>query len=144
MEKREIRELLLCIERRRRDFLGPRFQALGLTLGQGQPRILNCLLSEDHITQRRLSDRCFLDVTTLSRTIDRLCEAGLVFREADPSCRRSWLICLTEEGRKKAEEVRACFSAYDELLFAGASPGEMETLHASLTRIRENLESSKN
>lgn len=70
---------------------------------------MNSLRKYGTMTQRELADRCFVDVTTISRTVDRLVKAGLLRKEIDPSCRRSCLISLTEEGREKSEQVKEIF-----------------------------------
>ena len=142
-EKSEIREMLLRLESSRRRILQPQFTALGLSLGQGQARILNTLLTQDHITQKELADRCRLDVTTMSRTIDKMEEAGLLNRLRRPDCRRSFLIELTEAGRTKAQEVHACFSSLDECIWQGFDRQEMETLLEILKKININLEERK-
>ena len=65
MEQRaEVREMMFAIDQARRRLLQPRFTQLGLTLGQGQPRILNYLLKREDITQKELADACHLEVTT--------------------------------------------------------------------------------
>ena len=96
MEKREIREAMVEMEIARKRILQPFFQDLGLS--PGQPRILNRLYEKDHVTQRELADKCFMDVATMSRNLDRLEEAGYITREKHPECRRSFLIVLTQEG----------------------------------------------
>ena len=48
----------------RRQILHPYFQDLGLS--PGQPRILNKLYEKDHVTQRELADKCFMDPKRLS------------------------------------------------------------------------------
>ena len=56
------------------------------------------------MTQKKLADACLLDVTTMSRTLDRMEQAGLLVRESNPDCRRSWLIDPDRQGnghRKK-------------------------------------------
>ena len=78
MEKSKIRELWFQINAARRAALRPYFQEIGLKVGQGQPRILNSLRKYGTMTQRELADRCFVDVTTISRTVDRLVKAGLL------------------------------------------------------------------
>ena len=106
MDKCKIRELWFQVNTLRRAALRPYFQEIGLTVGQGQPRILNSLRKYGTMTQRELADCCFVDVTTISRTVDRLVAAGLLSKQIDPECRRSCLISLTEEGRNMAERVR--------------------------------------
>lgn len=111
MEKKEVRETLLCLENVRRKMTQPKFLEMGLTLGQGQPRILRTLANHPPLTQKALADLCHLDVTTMSRTLDRLEEAGLLIRGKNPDCRRSYLIELTPEGKEKADQVAQVFQA---------------------------------
>src|SRR5699024_3172507 len=77
MEKKEIRKALMDAEFARKQLLKPYFLDLGLTLGQGQPRILRTLKTNGSMTQRELADFCRMDVTNMSRTLDRLEENGL-------------------------------------------------------------------
>lgn len=139
-KKDEIRRILMRLEGSRKRLLRPGFLELGLTLGMGQPRILNQLSRKDGISQRELADLCDMDVTTLSRTLDRLEEAGWLERKKHPECRRSFAICLTEEGRKKAAGVRAGFERLDQQICQGFSEEELETLRGFLKRMEENLE----
>ena len=110
MKHEDIKNILFKIELSRRNFLRPYFIEIGLTVGQGQPRILRELYLSGPMSQRELADACFLDVTTMSRTIDRLVSAGLIVRESNPECRRSFIISLTDNGRKKAEDVIDIFA----------------------------------
>ena len=68
----DIRDLMIQIEKARKQLVQPFLQNLGLTLGQGHARILNCLLEEDHLTQTELAGRCRMDTTTMSRSLDKL------------------------------------------------------------------------
>lgn len=140
MERATVREVLLQLESNRKRLLKPYFQEIGLTLGQGQPRILNTLLKKDHISQRELADQCEMDVTNMSRTLDRMVEAGFLTRERKPGCRRSYLIVLTEIGRKKAQEVHRGFKKVDEILWRGFSNEDMEFIVKGLQKMSANLE----
>ena len=140
MEQATVREVLLQLEANRKRLLKPYFQEIGLTLGQGQPRILNTLLKKDHISQRKLAESCEMDVTNMSRTLDRMVEAGLLTRERKPGCRRSYLIVLTEVGRRKAEEVHRGFKKVDEILWRGFSKDDMEFIVKGLQKMSANLE----
>ena len=92
MKQEQVRRLLVRAERARKHLMQPHFTRIGLTFGQGHARILDVLLARDHITQKELSDLCHMDVTTMSRSLDRLEESGYLVREKDPGCRRSYLI----------------------------------------------------
>ena len=112
MKYGEVRHYLFDVEMLRRRLLRPYFIDMGLTVGQGQPRILYELKKGGQMTQRELSDVCLIDVTTMSRTLDRLEKMGLIIRESNPECRRSWVIKLTKEGEIKADKVSDLFNMH--------------------------------
>ena len=122
MEKREIREGLLRAERARKQLIRPKLQELGLTPGQGQVGILNRLLQRPNISQRELADLCYLR------------------REKNPDCRRSYQVCLTPAGEKKAQEVRAVLGQMDEIICEGISAQEHEEFLRILRKICDNME----
>ena len=140
MRKNEIREILHRLDMERKKFLGPKLQVLGLTVGEGQARALRTLLEEGPRTQKQLADLCMRDAATMSRNIDRLEKAGLLKRENNPGCRRSYLICLTEEGKEKAKQVQKFFRELDERIWGDIPEKEMEQLYETLLRIERNLE----
>lgn len=139
MEKSKIREILHSMDMERRKTVRPKFQELGLTVGEGQAMILKCLLEQGSMTQRQLADKCMLDVTTMSRTLDKLQGAGYLLRTVNPSCRRSFLICITEKGKEKAASVQKIFSDLDEQIWQGISEDEMEVLYQTLQKIMKNF-----
>lgn len=138
-EKQRFQENIFWLENRRKERMKPKFLELGLTLGQGQPRILKHLYEQEPRTQRELADACHLDVTTMSRALDRMTEMGLVERRANPGCRRSFLICLTQKGQETAKGVQESFREIEQLLCEGFSEKELEALNRSLERMLENL-----
>lgn len=139
MEKSKIREILHGMDMERRKIVRPKFQELGLTVGEGQAKILKCLLEQGSMTQRQLADKCMLDVTTMSRILDKLQGAGYLLRTVNPSCRRSFLICITEKGKEKAASVQKIFSDLDEQIWQGISEDEMEVLYHTLQKIMKNF-----
>ena len=132
--------MLFQLELSRRRLLQPWFSGLGLTLGQGQPRILARLLQGDGLTQRELADACVLDAATLSRALDRMEETGLIRRVENPGSRRSYLVRLTDAGREKAAQVQQGFDRVDEVLCRGFSQAELDRLQEDLERLRANLD----
>lgn len=138
--KKKLRRLLFEIEQLKRNKVQELLLSVGLTPGQGQARILMSLAASEHVSQKKLADECMLDVTTMSRTLDRLEKQGLVERKKDPGCRRAYQISLTDEGRWKAEELEVGFCKMDEMLFSGFSQTEMKELAGKLETIKDNLE----
>lgn len=139
MEKREIRQRMMDVEYARRELMRPYFIGLGLTIGQGQPRILNTLLQHGGMTQRALAEACNLDAATLSRTLDRMEEAGLLVRSPHASSRRAYVVELTARGGEVAGQVHRGFAALDDVLCRGFTPGELEVLCAALEHMGRNL-----
>lgn len=137
--KSEIREELFHIEMLKRKKVQKFLLQNGLTPGQGQARILICLARRERVTQRELADECLLDVTTMSRTIDRLEKQGLIARERDPSCRRAWMISLTEAGRGISDMVKEGFASLDDRLCSGLREEEQEILLELLKKVRQPL-----
>ena len=80
--RQSLQEHIFRLENRRRELMRPEYLRLGLTIGQGQPWILMYLLTEDGCSQREIAENCHLDVTTLSRTLDRLAEKGLLAHQS--------------------------------------------------------------
>ncbi|HIX13616.1 MAG TPA: MarR family transcriptional regulator [Candidatus Anaerofilum faecale] len=131
--------LLRQIEHQRRERLRPVFLQMGLTLGQGQPRILNCLLGEDGVTQTHLARLCGIDAATISRALDKLERAGWICRRQDPDSRRCYRIVLTDTGREKAQQVRQAVREVDQHTWHNFSEEEMEALLAAFERMKKNL-----
>ena len=94
------------------------------------------------MTQKKLADACLLDVTTMSRTLDRMEQAGLLVRESNPDCRRSWLIALTEKGMDIAKKVQQIFEETDKIYCSNLSEKEAEQLFVMLQKVEDNI--SKN
>lgn len=143
MEKNDIRKILHRLDLERRQLMRPRFLEMGLTVGEGQPRILNCLMEQGEMSQRELADACMFDVTTLSRILDKMEKAGMVTRKVNPASRRAHLIALTPEGKEKAGRVQEQFAWLDQVLWGDIEEKEMESLYRTLEKIEENVKKEK-
>ena len=135
----QLREILFQIELIKRKRVQEFLLGIGLTPGQGQARILVFVDAHPAVTQKEIADACMLDVTTMSRTLDKLQKQGLIIRERNPDCRRSCRISLTEEGREKAEAVRIGFAEIEQMICSGFREEEIRQLAGQLLRIKENL-----
>ncbi len=140
MERDGLGSAFLRVELLRRQMLRPYFIELGLTVGQGQPRILRTLRNKGSMSQRQLADLCVLDVTTMSRQLDKLEKMGLVKRTDNPECRRSWVISLTPDGEEKADKVIELFKMADEVFSDGMTAEDVEKLYGLLDVIEKNIE----
>lgn len=139
MKKSQIREMLHELDMDRKQILGPKLQKLGLTVGEGQGRTLLNLRQTGPMSQRELAELCRRDAATMSRNLDKLERAGLLKREQNPGCRRSFLICLTEEGQEKARQVERIFRELDEQIWGEIPEEEMEKLYEILGKVERNL-----
>lgn len=139
IEKQEVRSLLVRVEKARHAILQPCFAKIGLAFGQGHAKILDTLLKEDHISQKELSNRCHVDATTMSRSLDKLEQSGFLIRKRDPQSRRTFLVCLTEDGVREARLVHRILGELDEQIWKGFEMEEMEQLYGYLERVTKNL-----
>ena len=143
IQKQSLREILFQIELLKRRKVQRFLLDIGLTPGQGQARILVYLSSHSSVTQKEIADRGMLDVTTMSRLLNKLEEMGLISRQRDPGCRRAYQIGLTEAGRQKAEEVNRGFERLEEMLCRELSEEEIGSLTTGLKKVKESLETDE-
>lgn len=139
MKHEDIRIIMFKTDLLRRQFLKPYYLEMGLTVGQGQPRILKNLLEHGKMTQKALAEVCGLDVTTMSRTLDKLEAMGLLVRENNPNCRRSYLISLTPDGEKKAVQVSGVFKRLEDVMCRDIPEEELEAFYKTMEKIEANL-----
>jgi DNA-binding MarR family transcriptional regulator len=78
----------------------------------------------------------------LSRIIDRLEEAGLVERVADPADRRAWRLHVTSRAQPLIAKLRAVADEMTCHAFAGIDPKDIAITRAVLGRVRENASAS--
>jgi DNA-binding MarR family transcriptional regulator len=73
-----------------------------------------------------------LDKSTLSRTVEGLCRAGLLDRQVDSCCRRQQVIRLTDKGREKADTINAlCDESYTRLFELIPAPKRRNVLEST-------------
>lgn len=143
IQKQRLREILFQIELLKRRKVQRFLLEIGLTPGQGQARILIYLSSHSSVTQKEIADGCMLDVTTMSRVLNKMEEMELIIRRRDPGCRRAYQISLTEAGRQKAEEVNRGFERLEEMLCRELSEEEIGSLTTGLKKVKESLETDE-
>ena len=125
----EIKNVFFDIEMLRRRLIRPFFIELGLTE----------LRQHGTMNQKELADACLMDVTTMSRTLDRMEKDGLLKRENNPASRRSWNVLLTDCGHEKADEVIKIFNKVDDVIFKGFSEEEIKMLSSMTDKVENNL-----
>ena len=117
-------------------------RAVGLGVTRAQWKVLFQLERQPNLRQIELADMLDVEPITLSRIIDRLEEAGLVERIADPSDRRAWRLHITTKARPLVERLRAVADDMIAEAFAGTDPKDIEITRQVLARVRENASRS--
>lgn len=114
-------------------------RARGIGLSRPQWRVLTMLKRHEGINQGGLAELIEVEPITLCRMVDRLQEADLVERRADPADRRAWRLHLTDKARDILEEMRPlAFGMFDDAM-AGLDGQERAELFRMLETIRNNL-----
>ena len=101
--------------------------------------IMRELAREDGVSQLRLTQLTHLKPPTVSVTLRRMEEEGLVLRECDPNDKRAVRVLLTEQGKSHNRRVFARLRELDAILMEGFDEAETEALKALLLRMRENI-----
>lgn len=114
-----------------------RARAMGVT--RPQWRVLALLKRFDGSTQVTIADMLEVEPITLGRMIDRLQDAELVERRADPKDRRAWRLHLTAKGLAKIKELQPTASAMFVDALQGISENKQADLEDMLNIIRSNL-----
>lgn len=76
---------------------------------------LMLLYEADGVNQRQLGKKLDFPEYYTSRNVDALVKAGFAERRPDPNSRRSFLIYLTDKGRKKAAQLPKIIAETNEL-----------------------------
>lgn len=113
----------------------PVLEKLGLTYPQYVTII--CLWEEDNQTVKGLSEKLFLEPSTMTPMLKRLETMGYVKRERDSEDERSVRVSLTDAGR----ELREKAFDYREVTAkaSGLSPEEFRVLQKAIVNLRTNL-----
>jgi DNA-binding MarR family transcriptional regulator len=114
-------------------------RAVGLGVTRAQWKVLFKLTRYPGMRQIELADMLDIEPITLSRIIDRLEEAGLVERAADPADRRAWRLHVTARAQPLVEKLRAVAGDLAGEAFGGIAPKDIELARQVLARVRENL-----
>jgi DNA-binding MarR family transcriptional regulator len=103
-------------------------------------RALAALYSRRGCTTSQLADLSTIDRTTLTRTVDRMQEAGWIERLADGADLRVTRLALTAAGKRMFERIWPEVQRLNEIALRGVSGSEMDLLKKILGRMHANLE----
>jgi DNA-binding MarR family transcriptional regulator len=99
-----------------------------MDLHPGQELVLMHLHDRDAQTQSELLASIGLDHSTLSKTLRRMQDAGLLVREPAEHDRRVLVVRLTEKGRAMREPIAAMWRDLEEVTLRNLSPQQADDL----------------
>lgn len=103
-------------------------------------RALAALYGREKCTMSDLADLATIDRTTLTRTIDRMEEAGWLARVADAADMRVTRLELSTAGRRMFERIWPEVEKLNALALEGVSKAEIRDLRRILERVHANLD----
>ena len=125
MVEQEIRTML----REKFDMTLPRFELLSAL-----DRVA------DGLTMGELSRWLMVSKGNVTGIAERLSEDGFIVREPTPTDRRSFVVTLTEKGRKAYKEMELEYEQLLEKLFDDLSPDDSDMFTGMLAKIKESVE----
>ena len=125
MVEQEIRTML----REKFDMTLPRFELLSAL-----DRVA------DGLTMGELSRWLMVSKGNVTGIAERLSEDGFIVREPTPTDRRSFVVTLTEKGRKAYKEMELEYEQLLEKLFDDQSPDDSDMFTGMLAKIKESVE----
>jgi DNA-binding MarR family transcriptional regulator len=75
---------------------------------------------------QQLAKHLQLAVSTMTRVVDKLVDAGFINRQEDKNDRRQVLCTLTEKGRKTAKQLEGCYNKFFDKVAADISSDELQ------------------
>jgi DNA-binding MarR family transcriptional regulator len=132
-----VASLLAQVARLMRRAFDARAREIGVTRPQWQ--VLGLLTTHSGINQGALAEMLEVEPITAGRMIDRLQDADLVERRADPNDRRAWLLHVTPHGEELFGQLRPFALETLEVALDGVAAADRAVLSAILGRIRSNL-----
>ncbi|WP_129284942.1 MarR family winged helix-turn-helix transcriptional regulator [Streptomyces sp. GZWMJZ-114] len=108
-----------------------RAQAAGMlramNLHPGQELLLMQLFDHDGRTQAELLERAGLDHSTVSKSLRRMQEAGLLTREPASHDRRVMVVHLTDAGRALQEPIADMWRTLEEISVRDLTPDQVQS-----------------
>ncbi|PZG16393.1 MarR family winged helix-turn-helix transcriptional regulator [Nonomuraea aridisoli] len=113
-----------------------------LGLHPGQELLLMQLMDRDGQTQSELLESVGLDHSTVSKSLRRMQEAGLVVREQAPHDRRATLVRLTEKGRAMREPIERMWAVLEETTHRDLDAAQVRAFIAAAQTIERSIRAS--
>lgn len=107
-------------------------------IGWGNFAILAAVYEKEGRSQDSLALSRGFDKTMITKSVVRLEEEGLIYRQVDPKDRRVKRLYLTQKGQDLRNEILQVGHRLNDLLFTGLGPGEVEQAMTILRKIAIN------
>jgi MarR family transcriptional regulator, organic hydroperoxide resistance regulator len=112
-----------------------------MNLHPGQELLLMQLFDRDGQTQSELLESVGLDHSTVSKSLSRMQDAGLLVREPAAHDRRVMVVHLTDKGRAMREPIAAMWQTLEETTARNLSEQQAETFVDTAYAITEAINS---
>ncbi|MWV27115.1 MarR family winged helix-turn-helix transcriptional regulator [Aurantiacibacter rhizosphaerae] len=103
-------------------------------------RVLLILGETSPLPAAKVAELCFINLSTLTRLIERMKRAGLVLTFTSESDRRVTQIGMTDAGLAKLKEARVITAPFYQQAIKGFSERELSSLLRLLDQLHDNLE----
>ncbi|MBY8880245.1 MarR family winged helix-turn-helix transcriptional regulator [Actinacidiphila acidipaludis] len=110
-----------------------------MNLHPGQELLLMQLYDRDGQTQSELLDSVGLDHSTVSKSLRRMQEAGLLTREPADHDRRVMVVRLTDAGRALREPIAAMWRTLEDISVHDLTAEQIETFTATAHAIEQSI-----
>lgn len=105
---------------------------------------LHTLVELDGLTQLELARITHLTAPTVSVTLQKMEQDGLITRTPDPEDMRQIRVSITQRGRELDQAVGGIIAETEGKALSGITPEEQQLLKELLTRIRDNVLAERN
>ncbi len=125
--------------RRVKQYAQQKFKEMKFNVTVDQWLVMKHLHEQGEMKQHVLADLVFKDNPTVTRIIDLLCDKGLTVRKQHPDDRRSFLVCLTRQGKVKVVQMRPKIQKIRLKAWEGLSKDDFDHFQRVLNSIHDNL-----
>ncbi len=105
----------------------------------GQVPLLLTVRDESGLSQKELANKLFVSAPTITVSMKRLENAGLIEKTPDEKDARIMRVYITQKGIETAQELRSITEKLEEEMFEGFTIEEKIVFRRLLLQIRDNL-----
>lgn len=134
---RNLAFLINDVGRMLRTYADQEARRYGMT--RAQWALLKRVESNEGLKQHELADMLDLQPITVTRTVDRLCDSGLIERRADPNDRRAKRLFLTPVAQPLMDRLDALGNDLMNAILEGLPPERTDAALTYLGTMKDNL-----